>query len=137
MTRLDLLEVNQRGDENFDALTEIEKDLYVLVLFFHLRDMEGITHFFSHHAHHVPRLLAFLAAAKAANWRAVSDLAEFLRTNAGRSWDPEALDDCLCRLSSEDLARISTWDGEYYSKAQDMWRQVKEYVRQCHGVDFD
>jgi hypothetical protein len=85
MTKLDLLDIDRRANEDFGALTEVERNLYVLLLFFALHDMEGITHFFSHHPHHLPRLLTFLADAEAPNWRTVSDLAQFLRTKAGGS----------------------------------------------------
>ncbi len=118
MTNLDLLDIDRRGNEDFEALSEVEKNLYVLLLFFTLHDMEGITHFFSHHAHHLPRLLAFLADAEAPNWRAVSDLTQFLRIKAGGSWDSEALDAFFFHMSKEDVAKISIWDQEYDAKAR-------------------
>ena len=77
--KLELLDINERGDKDFDALREVEKDLYVLLLFYHLHEMEGITHFFSHHLDHLPRVLTFLAAINAPNWPAVRDLAQFFR----------------------------------------------------------
>jgi hypothetical protein len=137
MAKLDLLDINDRGDKDFDALGEVEKDLYVLLLFFALIDMEGITHFFSHHLRHLPRLLAFLAAAEAPNWRPVHDLAAFLKMKAGGSWDQEALDEYFCHKSKEDLARINTWEDEYYARLEEMWPRVKEYVRELHGIEFD
>jgi hypothetical protein len=137
MTKLDLLDICERGNKDFEALSEIEKNLYVLLLFFQLYDMEGMTHFFSHELHHLPRLLAFLAAAEAPNYRAVSDLAGFLKMKAGGSWDQDALDRYFCRIPKEDVATLEIWDREYDSKAQDMWARVKEYVRQRHGVDFN
>ena len=137
MTKLDLLDVCERGIADFGALSEVEKDLYVLLLFFQLRDMEGITHFFQHHAEHVPRLLTFLAAVEAPNRRAVSELAEFLRVKAGGAWEPESLDNCFCRMSKEDIAKINAWDREYDSRAQEMWARVREYVRRRHGVDVN
>ncbi len=137
MTKLNLLDVNERGDADIDALSQVEKDLYVLLLFSTLHEMEGMTHFFTHHLHHLPRLLAVLAAVKAPNWRVVSDLAGFLKMKAGGSWDQDALDDYFSRIPKDDVARLEIWDREYYSKTQDMWARAREYVRQRYGVDFN
>lgn len=136
-TKLDLLDVNKRGDENFGALTEVEKDLYVLLRFFILYEMEGITHFFSHHLDHLPRLLSFMALIKAPNRRAVSDLAKFLKAQSGGTRDDDALDDFLCEMSNKDLGKINAWGTDYYSKTQEMWARAKEYVKQRHDVEFD
>jgi hypothetical protein len=97
--RLELLDINRRGDESFDTLGDVEKDLYVLFLFVTLHEMEGITHFFSHHPHHVARLLAFLAAVEAPNASALEALAAFFELKAGGSWQPAALDRCLYQMS--------------------------------------
>jgi hypothetical protein len=137
MRKLDLSDINERGDADFDSLSEIEKNLYVLLLFFLLRDMEGLTHFFSHHPHHVPRLLVFLATVEAPNRRAVSELAEFFRVKAGGSWESDALNDYFLRISSDDNARIDVWDCEYDSTVQEMWKRVKDYVRQQHGIEVE
>jgi len=137
MLQLDLMDVNDRGDKDFDALSELEQNLYVLLLFFTLHEMEGITHFFSHRVHHLPRLLAFLGEAEAPNWRAVHDVAEFLKMKAGGSWDPETLENFFCNMSKEDHARLNQLDDEYYSKVQEMWARVREYVRERHGVDYN
>ena len=137
MTKLDLLDINERGDKDFGALNDVEKNLYVLLLFVTLHEMEGITHFFSHHLDHLPRVLGFLAAIEAPNWHAVHDLAEFLKTKAGGTWDPYALEEYFCNMSSEESDKIKAWDDAYYSRTQEMWARAKEFVRQRHGVEFD
>ena len=135
--KIDLLDINERGDENFEALSEVEKNLYVLLLFFNLHEMEGITHFFSHHLDHLQRLLRFLAAIDAPNARAVHQLAEFFKAQSGGAWDSDSLEAFFCNMSSEDHDKISAWEKHYYSKTQEMWARAKEYVRQRHGVEFD
>ena len=137
MTKLDLLDINERGDKNFDGLSEVEKNLYVLLLFFTLHEMEGITHFFSHHLTHLQRVLSFLAAIDAPNWHSVRDLADFLKTRSGGTWDPEALEEYLCNMSNEESDKIKASDHAYYSRTQEMWARAKEFVRQRHGVEFD
>jgi len=136
-TKLDLLHVNKRGDVNFGALTEVEKDLYVLLEFFTLYEMEGITHFFYHHLDHLPRLLSFMALIKAPNRRAVSDLAKFLKAQSGGKWNVDALEDFLYEMSSEDLGKINAWGTDYYSKAQEMWARAREYVKLRYDLEFD
>ena len=118
------------------ALSEVEKDLYVLLLFYHLHEMEGITHFFSHQLDHLPRVVRFLAAIEAPNSRAVCDLAEFLKAQSGGTWDSDALEEFLCNMSNEDLDKINGWEKEYDSKTQEMWARAREYIRQRHGVEF-
>ena len=137
MTKLDLLDINERGDKDFDGLSEVEKNLYVLLLFFTLQEMEGITHFFSHHLAHLPRVLNFLAVIDAPNWQSVRDLADFLKTRSGGTWDPDALEEYFCNMSSEESDKIKAWDDAYYSRTQEMWARAKEFVRQRHGVEFD
>lgn len=126
---LDMADVNYRGDADFTALSEVEKDLYVLLLFSLLRDMEGITHFYTHHAHHLPRLITFLEVARAPNYHAIHDLTEFLRVQAGDSWDITAMDNYLLNMGEEDNQRICMWDREYDAGVEEMWLRVKEYVR--------
>jgi hypothetical protein len=137
MTKLDLLEIMNRGDKDFESLDEVEKNLYVTTLFLALYEMEGITHFFTHHIQHLPRLLTFLHATGAPNWRAVSDLADFLKQNSGGSWSEKALDYYLCSVSKEDNIKIDSWASEFYSKTQEMWVCVKAHVHQRYAVDFD
>ena len=135
--KLELLDINERGDKDFDALREVEKDLYVLLLFYHLHEMEGITHFFSHHLDHLPRVLTFLAAIEAPNWPAVSDLAQLFKAKAGGTWEPHALEKFFRNMSNEDIDKINAWTSEYYSKTQEMWERAREYVKQEHDVEFD
>ena len=136
MRKLNLMTVSERGDSDFGSLDDVDKDLYVLLLFFQLRDMEGITHFYSHHACHIPRLVAFLTAAEAPNARAVAELSAFLHERAGGSWDVESLDEYLCDVSEEDESRIDEWDQEYSSRTEEMWDCVREYTRKQYDTDF-
>lgn len=135
--KLDMLDLNLRGDENFDALTEIEKNLYVLFLFETLDEMEGVTHFFSHHSMHLPRLLAFLADVQAPNYRVVENLAHFFKDKAGGTWDPDALEKFVCSMSKKDRAQIEIWDDEYYSKVEEMWACTEEYLHEHHQIEIE
>lgn len=136
MKKLELLDINERGDLDFDGLSEVEKDLYVLLLFFTLHEMEGITHFFSHHLVHLPRLLRFLETIQAPNWHAIRDLAEFLKTKSGGTWDPDALDNFFSAMSADDSNRVDAWEEEYYSRTQEMWAKARDFVRNRHGVEL-
>jgi hypothetical protein len=134
--KVDLIDINERGDRDFDSLCEVEKNLYVLLLFSVLHEMEGITHFFSYHMDHVPRVLDFLAAIEAPNSRAVCSLTDFLRVQCGGTLDSDALEQVFSRLSDENLEKINAWEKDYYSNYQGMWARAEEYVRQRHGIEF-
>src|SRR5262245_40609086 len=107
------------------------------MLFFNLQEMEGITHFFSHHLDHLPCLLNFLAAIEAPNSPTVHDLAEFLRTRSGGTWDADALVEFFGNMSSEDREKVQAWDDDYSGRTEEMWARAKEFVRRRHNVDFD
>jgi hypothetical protein len=135
--KMDLLDINRRGDENFAALTGLEKDLYVLLLFDALHVMEGISHFFAHHLERVPRLLAFLKACDAPNRAAIQDLVAFLREKVGGTWNPAAVDKCFFEGTVEDNLKIDAWERAYYSQVPEMWEQVRRYAFDKFGVELN
>ncbi len=137
MQKIDLLEMSSRGDNDFESLSEVEKDLYVLYMFYSLRDMEGITHFYTHHAEHTPRLVTFLTEAKAPNARAITELSEFLREKSGGSWDVQTLDNYLCSISEEDDSKLGAWDQQYDAQTTEMWDHVREFTAQRYEITFD
>ncbi len=139
MTKLDLEDVHQRGIENFDALSEVEKNLYVILLFFLLYEMEGILHFYLYSVHlkHLPRLLEFMAAIRAPNYTEIRDLSEFLREKCGGTLDVNMVDKVLDNISAEENANMEVWDKGYYAKTQEMGACARNYVRQRYGVEFD
>lgn len=134
---VDLLEINRRGDQDFEGLSDVEKNLYCVFLFQTLYEMEGFTHFFgTQHIQHLPRVLAFLGAARAPNRQAVQKMAEFLKREVG-SWDPEAIDEFLCDRGSEHEAKINAWGEAFYAQVDAMWERVRTHVRERHGIEIE
>jgi hypothetical protein len=130
---MDIVDINRRGDENFDGLNEVEKNLYCLLLFQCLYEMEGMTHFFSHHFQHLPRVLSFMEAVKAPNRKAVRKIAEFLVRKA-TAWHPTGIHSY--NFTSAENRKLDTWDKEYYSHVETMWGCVREFLRERHGAEL-
>jgi hypothetical protein len=120
MSALDVAVLNHRGDAGFESLSELEKDIYVLMLFHTLYEMEGVTHFYSYHGGHAPRLVAFLEAVNAPNRRAVKELSRCFKDGA------EDFDD----------VEVGYWADLYYSQSQEMWRCVTEFLRREHDIEL-
>lgn len=136
MPTVDLLDISERGNEDFEELTDIEKDLYVLFLFVTLYEMEGVTHFFSHHLHQLTRLLSFMVAIQAPNEDAVRNLADFLKTRSGESSDAELPADSFFGMSSEDESKLHVWGQDFYAGSAEMWVRAKEYLLATHHFEL-
>ena len=130
----DLIDINDRGDRNFDALNEIEKDLYVLQLFDSLLIMEGVRHFLTHHIEKLLRLLNFLATIEAPNESAIRSIAGLLTSRASGPWDSDTFDECF--PTDEGLDELNALQDAYYAETQEMWSCAREYVQQKYGAQI-
>jgi hypothetical protein len=130
---IDIDDMNRRGDENFDGLSEVEKNLYCLQLFQSLYEMEGMTHFFSHHFPHLPRVLSFMEAVRAPNRNSVHKIAELLVRKA-TAWHPAGIHGY--NFTSAENRDLDAWDKEFYSQVEAMWACVRDFLRERHGAEL-
>ena len=132
--KVDLLELNQRGDEDFDGLSETEKDLYSLFELDALSQMEGFEHYFITDRNvRLARIISLLDAAGSLNVRPVREMYDWIERELG-TWDPDAVEDFIFR--DENSIRVDRWGHDFDQGLQPMWAAVTSYLKDHRGVEI-
>ena len=129
---VDLPDISRRGDEDFGSLTESEKDLYCLMLFQVIHEMEGFDHFFVTDRNvHLPRILALLKAAEAPNYPSIKEMCDWIEHECP-TWEPRLVEELVFRCEHD--AMIDAWGDSLYSQIDPMWDAVNRHLKKCRGM---
>lgn len=132
--RVDLLELNRRGGEDFDGLSEVEKDLYSLLVLALLSEMEGFEHcFFTDHNARIPRVISLLDAASSPNVRPVREMHDWIERELATR-DPAHVEEFILRERHSTI--VDCWGKDFLEGLQPMWAAVASYLKDGRGVEI-
>ncbi|UCH93245.1 MAG: hypothetical protein JSV88_23605 [Candidatus Aminicenantes bacterium] len=136
---MNIYEIYEKSEKNFDSLSPIEKNIYVLYDFQTIYEMEGFSHFFrTDRNQHIPCLMQFLKAIDAPNIQWVEKMVELIDREVP-SWEADEIDAFLCEakeeeiededeIDSDDRDDWEYWGDQFYELVDEMWDRVDAYL---------
>lgn len=118
----------ERGDLDFNSLSDIEKDLYVTLDFMLVYEMSGFTHYFStERSRHLPRLIDFLDRVNAPNRVWIVKVMDRIMLEIG-SFHPHDVEEFFRNAGDEQHLEINQWGQQYYSGLPEMWICIDRHL---------